>query len=277
MKKEFIEYQGNVSECPNKITDIVGYLLVVFKKYIKENELNYSKLEMNIIIKIINDALGYTFSLVDKNNSLVVLDKEDNGLNMDYLITLLLCSFSKYSFTNEKKISEQYRFSNKEVASILINFLNYVASDNGYDREFDLRDFVTKYQDLYRKEELEEFKKFILKVDQYCLEIMNNGANADELIKKVFLENGIYRISKSGTVYYSREYRAENKISNTTMFGEEAKKILTEVDAIVCAYYKCLYGTGYNYGHGIEKSQITKNKLIYHRIKRMKTRGENKY
>ena len=273
MGYEFEEYKGSFMVSPKMVVEIVDYLSKVFSKYLKDNKSKYSKIEYGVVTKVIKDALSNVFSMVNKNKSLRVKDVELDG---NYLITLLWYSFSQYSFSNEKNTSKELGFDNKQIANILVDFLNYFTQLSGCDRIFTMKDLYDNYIYQEYMEDMMNLKLFLSRVDYYYTNLLN-GVGVDDMIKRYFHEKGIERISKGGTVYYSKEYKEEYSIRNAKMSDQQAKFVLMDVDAIICAYYKCIYSAGWKNVHGMESIKESKNKLVYRRIKTMKDRDETSY
>lgn len=273
MKYEFEEYKGSFKITPKMAVDIVEYLSKVFHQYLKENKCKCSEIEYRIINKVIHDALSNVFSMVNKNKSFRV---KENELDGNYLITLLWYSFSEYCFKDEKKISKEYNLDKVQTSSILIDFLNYFTNLSGYDRVFRIKDFYDNYQYQQYMNDMINLKLFLSRVDYYYTKLLTD-ISVDELLKRYFNEKGIARISKKGIVYYTKEYKMEYSLTSAKMSDEHAKYVLMDVDAIISAYYKCVYSSAWKNTHGVEYIKESKNKLVYSRIKKMKDRDEDSF
>lgn len=229
MEKEF--YYKDYSNIENKKI-LLNYLLGKYPiKFI--NELNkYNNEEYNNTVIVINDFIKYINLKTDSNTyksiylELIKIDKilKNNFLDEDNVIlNIYLKYLPNYLFDtkNNKTIfkvqtTEKIGMSPYMTYTIILNYLNFIASKSSFDRRFTLEEIYELYNKKKYKEEMNKLKNFLI-MSEIHYERLKNNTNIKELYDKI--NHGIDEMSiipkeeSLDALCYAYEKALNNKIN----------------------------------------------------------------
>ena len=150
-------------------------------------------------------------------------------------------------------------FDPNDGAIVLLDFINYVAEVNNYDRVFTIKELFDRAKKQKHKRDLHELKSFLNLSNQYE-QRLNNGESINSIYAEMAASHSFIGIREDGAYLYNKRIRDEIGIEEMCLF--ERNKVEKKLYAICYAYEKS----------GASKKEPTKNKTIIKILEEMKQR-----
>ena len=207
MGKEFIEYQEKTLHCS---TSTVCYCLTNYAKdYIKNDNEKIVNIDTKIRDAILVDAINYLGSQAWCDFGLYTCDLYDNRKRDAYvepqaLLSAITNYYANYIFDegitksvlrNNHMNEVKKEFDVNDGAIVLLDFINYIAKINDFDRTFTMKDLYDKYLKLHHKMELKELKRFLELSGNYT-QRLQNGETVDNILDTIKEKNGVSDLEK---------------------------------------------------------------------------------
>ena len=166
MGKEFVEYNEKTLHCS---TSTVCYCLTNYAKdYIKNDNEKIANIDTKIRDAVLVDAINYLGSQAWCDFGLYTCDLYDNRKHDAYvepqaLLSAITNYYANYIFDegitksvlrNNHMNEVKKEFDANNGAIVLLDFINYIAKINDFDRTFTMKDLYDKYLKLHHKMEL---------------------------------------------------------------------------------------------------------------------------
>ena len=207
MGKEFIDYQEKTLHCS---TSTVCYCLTNYAKdYIKNDNEKIVNIDTKIRDAVLVDAINYLGSQAWCDFGLYTCDLYDNRKHDAYvepqaLLSAITNYYANYIFDegitksvlrNNHMNEVKKEFDANNGAIVLLDFINYIAKINDFDRTFTMKDLYDKYLKLHHKMELKELKRFLELSGNYT-QRLQNGETVDNILDTIKEKNGVSDLEK---------------------------------------------------------------------------------
>ena len=207
MGKEFIDYQEKTLHCS---TSTVCYCLTNYAKdYIKNDNEKIVNIDTKIRDAVLVDAINYLGSQAWCDFGLYTCDLYDNRKRDAYvepqaLLSAITNYYANYIFDegitksvlrNNHMNEVKKEFDANNGAIVLLDFINYIAKINDFDRTFTMKDLYDKYLKLHHKMELKELKRFLELSGNYT-QRLQNGETVDNILDTIKEKNGVSSLEK---------------------------------------------------------------------------------
>ena len=207
MGKEFIEYQEKTLHCS---TSTVCYCLTNYAKdYIKNDNEKIVNIDTKIRDAVLVDAINYLGSQAWCDFGLYTCDLYDNRKRDAYvepqaLLSAITNYYANYIFDegitksvlrNNHMNEVKKEFDVNDGAIVLLDFINYIAKINDFDRTFTMKDLYDKYLKLHHKMELKELKRFLEFSGNYT-QRLQRGETVDNILDTIKEKNGVSSLEK---------------------------------------------------------------------------------
>ena len=228
MGKEFVEYQSENGRMPYSASHICFCLTQYAKDYISENRRIISNVDKKVRDAVLVDAINYLgfqgccdFALYTKD--LYDAEKHENEVNPQCLLTALVNHLAYYMFNEgivESVLKNNHmndctdQFDANDGAIVLLNFKNYIAKRNGYDRKFTIGELYEKFKVQKHIIELNQLKKFLELTGQYN-EQLAIGKSIDAIFTSMAHKHDLKYVAEDGTYHYTDVIR--NRIGQSEM------------------------------------------------------------
>lgn len=273
MGKEFIEYQNENGTIPYTASRLCFCLTRYAKKYIASERKIISKIDTKVRDAVLVDAInflgiqgGIDFALYTKD--LYDGRVEEADVDAQCILTAISNHFACYIFNKgivESVLRNSHmnecteKFDENDGAIVLLDFINFIAKSNDYDRIFTIRDLYNKVQKQNHDRNLNELKSFLELTSTYG-QRLQNGENIDSIFNEMAKEYGLKFISKRGRYHYTDEIK--ERVGRSQMFSWDKYEVEEKLYAMTYAYGKLELG----------KQEKPKTKIIIKKIKEMKKR-----
>lgn len=261
MGKEFVEYQGETIHC--SASTICSCLTDYAKDYIKNDNEKIANIDTKIRDAVLVDAINYLDGQAFFGFGLYTYDLYDNRKRDTYvepqaLLTMTTNYYATYIFNegitksvlrNNHMNEVKEEFDANDGAIVLLDFINYIAKVNDFDRTFTMKDLYDKYQKQHHKIELKELKRFLELSGSYT-QRLQTGETVDAILDDIKRKNDIY------------EFKLLRKTELEEIPWWKKKDINKELDALTYAYAKL----------DDENRVETDNEIIKDKIKEMSIR-----
>lgn len=212
MGKEFVEYKREDGIIPYNIQTLCLCLTQYAKDYIKKND-NQNIANIDVRDAVIVDAINYLglqswcdFALYTKD--LYDNKKHEEGVDGQCLLTVLINYFACYInsgisssvLRNNHMNNVKEKFDDLNGELVIVDFMNYIASINEFDRIFTVDELNMRFATLEYKKGLNELKKFLEMTKKYN-ESLLNGKNMHNIFCRLAEEKGLSHISRRGKFY----------------------------------------------------------------------------
>ena len=249
MGKVFSEYQSSSGTIPYSASHICFCLTQYAKNYIKEDRPLIKNVDDVVRDAILVDAINYLgmqgccdFALYTKD--LYDNRKFDEVVDPQMLLTILENHYANYLFKqnivesvliNNHMNKCKKEFNPDDGALVIIDFINYIAKLNEYDKVFTIRDLCEKYKIQCYQRDLGQLKKFLKSTNEYNDRLLS-GESINDIYNEMANKHGLKYISKDGTYYYSDELR--NKYGRDKMYDWSIYDVDVELYAMAYAFAK---------------------------------------
>jgi hypothetical protein len=273
MGKEFVEYHREDGRIPYSASTLCFCLTQYVKDYIATERKIISKIDKKIRDAVLVDAINYLGMNGGIDFALHTQNLHDDRIEKEYvdpqcILTVLFNHYSSYIF-NEGIVESVLRnnhmnecrkeFDVNEGIIVLLDFINYIADRNEYDRKFTIKDLYEKAQKQNHDKELNELKSFLERVNGYS-ERLNNGENIDSIFSEVAKQYDLKNISEKGIYYYTDKIK--KRLGRSQMFSWDKNAVEKEIYAIAYAYGKSTLNT----------KQKPQTEIIRKKLREMKTK-----
>lgn len=232
MGKGFIEWEN--ATIPYKADTLCFCLTQYARNYIASNREANANIDKNVRDAVLVDVINYMGYLGCYNFGLYTTDlylkKVDEAeVDPQCLLPVLRNYFATYIFQYDmvKSVLKNNHmndcteeFDVNDGATVLVDFINYVAQVNDYDIRFTIEDLYKKSELLKYKNDMGDLKLFLEKVSKYN-ERLIAGESIDNIFDDVAEKHNLGRISQKGTYYcYDNIKRKMYHSDKLTIEGE---------------------------------------------------------
>lgn len=273
MGREFVEFSSENGRIPYTASKLCFCLTQYAKEYIANDRKIVSKVDTNVRDAVLVDSINFLGNQGGIDFGLYTKDLYDGRDAEEYvdaqcLLTVLSNYYACYIF-NEGVVESVLRnkhmneckeiFNENDAAVVLIDFINYIAERNYYDRKFTMRDLYAKIQKQNYNRELAELKSFLELTSKYS-QRLENGENIDFIFDEVAKKHDLKSISARGRYYYTTEIK--QRVGQSEMLPWDKNNVEKELYAMAYAYDKL----------NLDNSEKPKTKIITKMIRKMKKR-----
>lgn len=271
MGKVFVEYHSDNGRIPYSAHDLLCCLTQYVRSYIATERRVFEKVDPNVRDAVLIDAINYMGTFGAGCNFGVNTDDLYSGqvdkaeVDGQSLLTVILNFYAQYTFQHGivqsvrknkhmNKCTED--FDVNDGAAILIDFMDYVAEVNGFDKKFTLQDLYQKFQQQEYKYELKQLKSFLEKVSTYGERL--EFESVDDIFAQMAAKRNLDSISEDGTYYQTSVDNTQGVIKMDAWQQE-----MVEDD---------IYAMAYAYAKMGDTSFAPKTQIINQKIQEMKKR-----
>ena len=249
MGKEFIEYRSDTGRMPYSAHTVCCCLTQYVRNYIATSRSKIANIDEEVRDAVLVDAINYLASQVGVDFGLSTellhssrVDKET--VDGQCLLTLVQNFYSMYIFQhgivksvwiNRYMNDCKDKIDANDGARVLVDFINYLAEVNDYDRKFTMNDLYEKFRKFEHDNEMNILKEFLEKVSKYS-ERLANGESIDTIYSDVAREHNLKYISEDGTYHYTDIIR--KRAGRSEMRPWDARRVEEEIYAMAYAYGK---------------------------------------
>lgn len=274
MSKEFIEYHSEDGRGPYSAAMICSSLEQYAKNYVKENDRITSNIDKNVRDAVLVDAINYIglqgwIDYALYTNDLYSQKSEKISVSPQCLLTVAANHCAFYMF-NENMVDSVLRndymnecnkeFDPNDGAIVLLDFVNYIAQRNDYDKRFTMRELYERFKTQKHNCEMKKLKEFLELTDKYS-ELLANGYSIDNVFENMLSKHNLKYVPEDGTYHYIDEINPR-LVKDDEIHPWTAIMVNKEVDAMAYAYAKMNDGS----------KQVPQAKIINERIVDMKRR-----
>lgn len=160
MRKEFVEYHNENGTIPYSASTICFCLTQYAKDYIKENRKIISKVDTKVRDAVLVDAINYLgvqgwciFALY--THDLYDEIRHDEVVDPQCLLSAIPNHYANYIFSEGASVSVLRNnhmnkcvepFNENDGALVLVDFINYIAQRNDFDRTFTIQELYERAQ-----------------------------------------------------------------------------------------------------------------------------------
>jgi len=255
MGKEFVEYQSENGRIPYSASTLCFCLTQYAREYIASKRKFISredtKAREELIVRdaVLVDFINYLGMKGGISFALYTRDLYDNRIDDEYvdpqcILTAVPNHLACYIFNEdivELVLGNNYmnncteKFDVNYGIEVLLDFINYIAKRNEYDRTFTIKDLYEKAQKQNYKSDLNQLKSFLSNTSIY-IERLKNGENIDSIFNEIAKEHNLKYISKRGIYHYTdgiKEFYGQSQ-----MFSDDKYAVEKEIYALAYAYGK---------------------------------------
>jgi hypothetical protein len=212
MGKEFIEYQREDGKIPYGAPTLCFCLTQYAKDYIKEKDKS-NIINVDVRDAVIVDAINYLgvqgwcdFALYTQD--LYDDKKHEKEVDGQCLLTVLINHFAWYInsgisesvLRNNHMNNVEEKFDDLNGALVIVDFINYIAKRNEFDRTFSIGELNGRYATFAYKKDLSQLKEFLEGTNKYN-EALLIGLNMHDIFCELAEEEGLAHISRRGKYY----------------------------------------------------------------------------
>lgn len=242
MGKEFIEYHSDNVKKPKLEYTVCSCLTNYAIDYVAENRSAISNIDKKVRDAVLVDSInylgvrcGYDYGMntEDLYNTKMRIEK----LGTQYVLTTMQNFYAIYIFQygmvesvleNNIMTNCTDKFDANDGATVLVDFINYIAQVNDYDRKFTIKDLYEKFKIQEHKNEMNRLKDFIEKSSEYR-ERLVDGENIDDIFTDMAIKHNLSSISDDGKYIYT---------DLDKMYPWSNREIEEEIYAMAYAYEK---------------------------------------
>lgn len=246
MGKTFIENYSNNVKKPYLEYTLCSCLTDYAIDYIAEDRSIISNIDKNIRDAVLVDAINYlglhggcsgcsefglyTEDLYDTKIGAEKLDTQYLLIAIQYFYAIYIFQYGMVESVLENNITTNCteQFDANDGAKVLVDFINYIAQVNDYDRRFTIKDLYEKFKIQEHKAEMNRLKDFIEKSSEYS-ERLVAGESIDSIFNDIAIKHNLSSISDDGKYI-------DNDLDE--MYPWTKKSIEEEIYAMAYAYGK---------------------------------------
>lgn len=249
MGKEFIEYFNIKGTIPYSASTLCFCLTRYAKEYISSDRNLISNIDTKIRDAVLVDFINYLGMNGGIDFALYTYNLYDNRIEDEYvdpqcILTAVPNHCACYIFNEgivdsvlmNKHMNECTKsFDVNDGIKVLLDFINYIAEKNDFDRIFTINELHEKAQIQNYKKEQNKLKSFLQHVSLYS-EKLESGKNIDLIFDEMALKHDLKYISKRGRYYYTDDIK--DLVEQSEMFSFDVDDIEKEIYAMAYAYEK---------------------------------------
>lgn len=251
MGKEFIEYHSENGRIPYPASTLCFCLTQYAKDYISENRRIISDVDSKVRDAVLVDAINYLgaqgcidFALYTKD--LYDAQKHEEKVAPQCLLTAIVNHYACYMFRQgivESVLRNNHmnecieQFDADDGAIVLLDFINYIAKRNDYDRKFTINDLYEKFKIQEHKVEMNRLKDFLEQTSKYA-EKLADGERIDNIFVEMAEEHNLYSISEDETYYCTDVDKEEAIVELKEMHPWTKQEVEENIYAMTYAYGK---------------------------------------
>lgn len=247
MGKEFIEYQGE--RIPYSASTLCFCLKQYAKDYIAENRKITSNVDKKVRDAVLVDAINYLGYQGGCDFALYTIDlydtkRHEEEVDPQCLLTAIVNHYTYYMFNQgivESVLRNNHmnecteRFDANDGAIVLLDFINYIAKRNGYDRTFAIGELYEKFKVQSHDYELYKLKKFLELTGKYN-QRLTNGRSIDAIFESMARKHNLKYVAEDGTYHYTDTIR--DRVGRSQMYYWDVEKVDEEIYAMAYTYAK---------------------------------------
>lgn len=249
MGKEFIEFHSENGRISYSASTLCFCLTQYAREYIAGERKIISKIDTKVRDAVLVDAINYLgaqgccdFALYTKD--LYGSRRDEEYVDPQCLLTAVSNHYAYYIFNNdivESVLRNNHmnscteKFDVNDGAIVLLDFINYIAKRNDYDRTFTIRDLYEKAQKQKHNRKLNELKSFLELTSVYGKRLQN-GEDIDLIFNKMAREHDLKYVSENEEYYYTDKIR--RRVGQSQMFSWDRIDVEKEIYAMAYAYGK---------------------------------------
>ena len=251
MGKVFNEYKAINGRIPFSASNICLSLTGYAKSYIRGNRNVISDVDRNVRDAVIVDAINYIGSRACCDFALYTKDLYDGKRIEDYVddqALLTICQnhlayylfnqdFVKSVITNRHMNDVDKDFDYEDGIKVIVDFINYIARVNEYDKVFTAKELHDKYLEIKHDIDMLKLKEFLEKTSEYSKKL-SNGETVTAIFDTLKRMNDLKFISEDGKYYYTDGIAS--RTGRDEMYSWDKKKIEDEIYALAYANAKTL-------------------------------------
>lgn len=249
MGKEFIEYHSENGRIPYSASTLCCCLTQYVRNYISSNREIIANIDKDVRDAVLVDAINYLGTYGGCDFALYTKDLysgrvDDEQVDAQCLLTTIQNFYATYIFQygivesvlrNNHMNDCTKEFDANDGAIILVDFINYIAEVNGYDRKFTIKDLYEKFKIQNHKTEMNKLKDFLEKTSEYS-EMLTEGESIDNIFKCIASEHNLKNISEDGTYHYTDVI--SSRVGHSEMHPWDKTEVEEEIYAMTYAYGK---------------------------------------
>ena len=140
-----------------------------------------------------------------------------------------------YSVRNSELTEFKKKFNKDDAVLIIVDFLNFIASNNNYDRVFTASDLYNRYKEFAHIREMNQLRNFLESTDEFTRRL-NGGQNIEKLYERVAGRNNLKKVSNNGVYYYTDDVAPRK--GDQFMNEWDAAQVDKELCSLAYAYAK---------------------------------------
>lgn len=249
MGKEFIEYHSENGRIPYSASTLCFCLTQYARNYISSNREISANIDKNVRDAVLVDAINYLGTFGGCDFALYTKDLysgrvDDEQVDAQCLLTTVQNFYATYIFQHgmvESVLRNNHmndctnEFDANDGAIVIVDFINYLAQVNGYDRKFTIKDLYEKFKIQDHNAEMNRLKKFLEKTSKYS-EMLATGETIDSIFKNMAIAHDLKNISEDGTYHYTDVI--SSRVGQSEMYSWDKKEVEEEIYAMTYAYGK---------------------------------------
>lgn len=210
-----------------------------------------ANIDKNVRDAVLVDAINYLGTFGGCDFALYTKDLysgrvDDEQVDAQCLLTTVQNFYATYIFQHgmvESVLRNNHmndctnEFDANDGAIVIVDFINYLAQVNGYDRKFKIKDLYEKFKIQDHNAEMNRLKEFLEKTSKYS-ERLANGERIDNIFIEMAGKHNLYSISED-EIYYRTDIDEENEVVELKeMHPWTKQEIEEEIYAMTYAYGK---------------------------------------
>lgn len=249
MGKEFIEYHSETGRIPYSASTLCCCLAQYVRNYISSNREIIANIDKDVRDAVLVDAINYLGTYGGCDFALYTEDLysgrvDDEQVDAQCLLTTVQNFYATYIFQHgmvESVLRNNHmnnctnEFDANDGAIVIVDFINYLAQVNDYDRKFTIKDLYEKFKTQDHRAEMNRLKEFLEKTSKYS-EMLATGETIDSIFKNMSIAYDLKNISEDGTYHYTDVI--SSRVGQSEMFSWSKRAIETEIYAMAYAYAK---------------------------------------
>lgn len=249
MEREFIEYYSENGRIPYSASTLCFCLTGYAKNYVLENRKATSNIDKNVKDAVLVDAINYLgaqggcdFALYTEGlyNEREIKEKVDSQC----LLTVIVNRYTHYMFkegivesvlrnNHMNECTEEFSFD--DGATILIDFINYIAEKNGYCRKFTIVELYERFKTHQKEKEMKKLKQFLELTREYSEKLLL-GQSIDTIFESMSRKHRLKYIAEDGTYHYTD--RVAKRLGHSKMPSWVVNEVEKHIYAMTYAYAK---------------------------------------
>lgn len=249
MGKEFIEYSSENGRIPYLAGKLCCCLTQYVRDYISSNRKIIENIDRDVRDAVLVDAINYLGLQGGCDFALYTIDLysgkvDDEQVDAQMLLTTVQNFYANYIFQygmvesvlrNKHMNNCRAKFDVNDGVIVIVDFINYLAQVNDYDRKFTVEDLYKKFKIQEYKADMFRLRKFLEKTSEYN-EMLASGETIDSIFKKDVIAKNFKKELKYGKYYYTNLIGENGDYSRLDSWSK--KEVEEKIYAMAYAYGK---------------------------------------